>query len=73
MESDSKAVSKTKLNASDQGSCSNKPGNLKKPCCVCLETKRVRDECIVLNGEERCKAFIDAHNACLKAEGFEIK
>lgn len=35
------------------------------------DTKSVRDECIVLHGEEKCKAFIESHNRCLKAEGFE--
>ena len=44
----------------------------KKICCVCKPTKQVRDECIVLNGEEQCKAFIDAHNRCLREEGFDV-
>jgi cytochrome c oxidase assembly protein subunit 17 len=57
-----------------EGNCaaerSGKTG--KKICCVCKPTKQVRDECIVLNGEERCKAFIDAHNQCLRDEGFDV-
>jgi cytochrome c oxidase assembly protein subunit 17 len=44
----------------------------KKICCVCKPTKQIRDECIVLNGEDMCKAFIDAHNQCLRDEGFEV-
>ena len=44
----------------------------KKICCVCKPTKQVRDECIILNGEEQCKAFIDAHNQCLRDEGFDV-
>jgi cytochrome c oxidase assembly protein subunit 17 len=44
----------------------------KKICCVCKPTKQVRDECIVLNGEDQCKAFIEAHNKCLRDEGFEV-
>ncbi|CDO64687.1 cytochrome c oxidase copper chaperone, putative [Plasmodium reichenowi] len=45
----------------------------KKICCVCLETKKLRDECIVKLGEEQCKKFIDDHNKCLRSEGFDIK
>ncbi|CRG97270.1 cytochrome c oxidase copper chaperone, putative [Plasmodium gallinaceum] len=45
----------------------------KKICCVCLETKKLRDECIVKLGEEQCKKFIDDHNQCLRNEGFDIK
>lgn len=44
----------------------------KKICCVCKPTKQVRDECIVLNGEDKCRAFIDAHNQCLREEGFQV-
>lgn len=44
----------------------------KKICCACKETKQARDNCIVLNGEDKCSPFIDAHNACLRAEGFNI-
>lgn len=57
-------------------SCEGKKVSLKtgkKICCVCKPTKQVRDECIVLNGEERCKDFINAHNQCLRSEGFEVK
>ncbi|GAW79958.1 cytochrome c oxidase copper chaperone [Plasmodium gonderi] len=45
----------------------------KKICCVCLETKKLRDECIVKLGEEQCKKYIDDHNQCLRNEGFDIK
>ncbi|KAF8820059.1 putative copper chaperone COX17-1 [Cardiosporidium cionae] len=48
-------------------------GPKKRICCVCKETKSVRDECIVLNGEEKCAAFIEAHNQCLRREGFDVK
>ena len=49
-------------------------GNIgkKKLCCVCKETKAARDECVVSLGEDQCRAFIDAHNKCLKSEGFEV-
>ncbi|CRG99118.1 cytochrome c oxidase copper chaperone, putative [Plasmodium relictum] len=45
----------------------------KKICCVCLETKKLRDECIVNFGETQCQKFIDDHNQCLRNEGFDIK
>ncbi|SBS90908.1 cytochrome c oxidase copper chaperone, putative [Plasmodium ovale] len=45
----------------------------KKICCVCLETKKLRDECIVNFGEEKCKKLIDDHNQCLRNEGFDVK
>lgn len=44
-----------------------------KICCACPETKQVRDECMVMNGEEDCKQLIEAHKACLRAAGFDIK
>ncbi len=45
----------------------------KKICCACPDTKKERDECIVLNGEEACKSFIEAHKTCLRSEGFNVK
>ena len=36
-------------------------------------SKAARDECIAMNGEEKCKAFIEAHKQCLRAEGFDVK
>lgn len=44
----------------------------KRICCVCKPTKHARDECVVLNGEEKCKIFIEAHNQCLRSEGFDV-
>lgn len=42
----------------------------KKACCVCPDTKRIRDECVVMNGEEACATAIAVHKACMRAEGF---
>uniref|UniRef100_A0A914BWX6 Cytochrome c oxidase copper chaperone n=1 Tax=Acrobeloides nanus TaxID=290746 RepID=A0A914BWX6_9BILA len=50
----------------------NKETKKLKPCCACPETKRARDECIVLNGEENCGELIEAHKKCMRAHGFEI-
>eukprot|EP00405_Crypthecodinium_cohnii_P005292 CAMPEP_0194765152 /NCGR_PEP_ID=MMETSP0323_2-20130528/25164_1 /TAXON_ID=2866 ORGANISM="Crypthecodinium cohnii, Strain Seligo" /NCGR_SAMPLE_ID=MMETSP0323_2 /ASSEMBLY_ACC=CAM_ASM_000346 /LENGTH=69 /DNA_ID=CAMNT_0039693963 /DNA_START=101 /DNA_END=310 /DNA_ORIENTATION=+ len=44
-----------------------------KICCACPQTKGPRDECIALNGEEKCKDFIEAHKQCLRNEGFDVK
>ena len=41
-------------------------------CCACPETRKARDECIVENGEELCFDKIEAHKACLRAEGFKV-
>jgi len=47
-------------------------GKKLKPCCVCLDTKRVRDECIMEKGQEQCGDLIEAHKACMRALGFKI-
>lgn len=47
-------------------------GKPKKICCACPESKRERDECIVLNGEDKCAEFVEAHKACLRKEGFDV-
>ncbi|PSN30155.1 Cytochrome c oxidase copper chaperone [Blattella germanica] len=43
-----------------------------KPCCACPETKKARDTCIIENGEENCKSYIEAHKACMRKMGFNI-
>jgi cytochrome c oxidase assembly protein subunit 17 len=43
-----------------------------KACCACPETKTVRDECVLLNGQENCSKEIEAHLACMRAAGFNI-
>lgn len=45
----------------------------KKICCACPETRKPRDECVVMFGEEACAAQIDAHKACLRRDGFDVK
>jgi cytochrome c oxidase assembly protein subunit 17 len=44
----------------------------KKICCSCPETRNKRDECVVREGEDKCKELIEAHNVCLRAEGFKV-
>lgn len=43
-----------------------------KPCCACPETKAIRDECVIMNGQENCSKEIEAHRACMRAAGFNI-
>lgn len=43
-----------------------------KICCACPETKTVRDECIIRNGEEACQDKIEAHKVCLRGMGFKV-
>lgn len=45
----------------------------KKICCSCPETRAVRDNCVVINGEDECKEVIEAHKACLRSEGFVLE
>jgi len=47
----------------------------KKICCCCPETKKARDECVLMKGEEHddCKKLIEAHKICLREEGFDVK
>jgi cytochrome c oxidase assembly protein subunit 17 len=44
----------------------------KKICCACPDTKKIRDECVVVNGEEHCKDIIEKHKQCLRDDGFNV-
>ncbi|GAA53102.1 cytochrome c oxidase copper chaperone [Clonorchis sinensis] len=43
-----------------------------KPCCACPETRLLRDQCILENGESMCTQYIEAHKECLRRLGFKI-
>jgi len=43
-----------------------------RPCCACPETRKLRDNCIMTNGEENCLKFIEDHKKCLKELGFHV-
>ena len=45
----------------------------KKICCSCPETRKARDNCVLLKGAENCLFEINAHKACLREEGFVVK
>jgi len=47
-------------------------GKKLKPCSSCLETRKPRDECISIVGEENCRDAIEAHKACMRALGFKL-
>jgi cytochrome c oxidase assembly protein subunit 17 len=47
-------------------------GNSLKPCCACPETRKARDECVLLKGEEDCHDYIEAHRSCLQSYGFIV-
>ena len=44
----------------------------KKMCCACPETKAARDACVGEHGPDGCATLIEAHNKCLRAEGFNV-
>jgi cytochrome c oxidase assembly protein subunit 17 len=43
-----------------------------KPCCACPDTRKARDECILMKGEEHCQDYINSHKECLKSYGFIV-
>jgi len=66
---------KTEASASVEPPATTAPAPETKPkkiCCACPDTKKLRDDCIVQNGEDACGKFIEAHLQCLRAEGFNV-
>ncbi|ODQ64716.1 hypothetical protein NADFUDRAFT_52341 [Nadsonia fulvescens var. elongata DSM 6958] len=45
-----------------------------KPCCVCLDEKASRDECLLLWGQDsgKCDDMITKYKSCMKGFGFSI-
>lgn len=43
-----------------------------KICCACPNTRKPRDECVIMHGEDNCKQVIEQHKACLRGLGFKI-
>ena len=48
------------------------PPKIKGPCCVCKETKKIRDECIMFKSEQECLKEIENHKKCLMEYGFKV-
>lgn len=46
------------------------PKIIKGPCCVCKETRELRDICIREQSEEACQDKIDTHIKCMASFGF---
>ena len=46
----------------------------KAPCPegACPETRKVRDACIMDNGQENCIELVEAHKKCMRDLGFNI-
>ena len=44
----------------------------KKICCSCPDIKKIRDSCLIVNGEENsdCKFLITSYRLCLRDAGF---
>jgi cytochrome c oxidase assembly protein subunit 17 len=42
------------------------------PCCVCKETKTLRDECLRFKSDLECLKEIDNHKQCLIDNGFKV-
>jgi len=66
--------SKPEIKRAPNGAPLNDDGTPKKMCCACPTTKKARDECVVMQGEESgaCDGLIEAHLKCLRAEGFDV-
>ncbi|GAV47435.1 hypothetical protein ZYGR_0H02770 [Zygosaccharomyces rouxii] len=45
-----------------------------KPCCVCLNEKDQRDQCILFNGQDsgKCQEFVNKYKKCMQGYGFQI-
>ncbi|KAI8803014.1 cytochrome C oxidase copper chaperone-domain-containing protein [Cladochytrium replicatum] len=43
-----------------------------KPCCACPDTRKVRDDCVIQFGEEKCADLIKKHQECMREMGFNI-
>lgn len=54
--------------------CELKPTDKPKPCCVCLDEKDKRDECLLFQGleSEECKPLIEKYKECMEGFGFKI-
>ncbi|KAK7206434.1 cysteine alpha-hairpin motif superfamily [Myxozyma melibiosi] len=45
-----------------------------KPCCVCLDQKQARDECMLVSedGRKQCADLIQEYKNCMKGYGFNV-
>ena len=62
----------TPKSTNSQKETQTNPEKTLKPCCACPQTKNLRDQCILKNGEKKCQEFISAHKECLRSKGFKV-
>ncbi|KAF2270481.1 hypothetical protein CC78DRAFT_528242 [Lojkania enalia] len=47
-----------------------------KPCCVCLDEKAARDECMLFsngdNAQKECESLVTKYKDCMAGYGFKI-
>ncbi|XP_050440253.1 cytochrome c oxidase copper chaperone [Adelges cooleyi] len=60
------------VKAEERPTTTEEPPKKLKPCCACPETKKIRDSCIMENGEENCQHLIEAHKECMRKMGFNV-
>jgi len=70
----SAVMSATEQPAASVAVASGEAPKKKRICCACPDTKALRDACVVQHGPEdkACAALVEAHNQCLRAEGFNV-
>ncbi|KAK9256454.1 cysteine alpha-hairpin motif superfamily [Lipomyces tetrasporus] len=62
----------------DGASCAKTPTETKqdrpKPCCVCIDEKVARDECMLTSADGRaeCAELIQNYKTCMKSFGFNV-
>ncbi|KAF2786587.1 hypothetical protein K505DRAFT_318184 [Melanomma pulvis-pyrius CBS 109.77] len=60
------------------GATANASGDVKKPrpCCVCLDEKAKRDECMLFsttdNAQTECADLVTKYKDCMAGYGFKI-
>lgn len=65
----------TSIASTTTPTCDNSNNNVNsnlKPCCACPDTRKLRDDCVFLNGEDYCTEYIEKHKECLRSYGFKI-
>ncbi|KAK9362704.1 cysteine alpha-hairpin motif superfamily [Lipomyces starkeyi] len=63
--------------STDGSSCAKPSSETKerpKPCCVCIDEKVARDECMLMSAEgtSQCAELIQNYKACMKGFGFNV-
>ena len=72
MNPSSRPENKSAAHCSDKKECGNE--DPVRPCCVCPETRDLRDKCTFLYGPDakECQEYIAKHRECLRGYGFNF-